>query len=531
MAQLVDIYGRPLKREALKTTQSVRVAERLRIYPDHPSRGLNIRKLPRILEAAERGYLPAQAMLFADMEERDGHLFAEMEKRKKALLTLDWSVEPPRNASKAEKELAAAVDEWLHGIPDMEDIILNGMSSVGYGFSCQEISWAFVDKTWLPDAVTLRPHNWFITLPEHNDELRLDDGNRGEDGKDGSALWPFGWLVHRYNARSGFLGSSGLFRVLVWPYLFKNFALRDMAEFLEIYGLPARIAYYAQGTSDEDRDNILEALVNLGHEAVAALPQGNEIEFKEAASGGPEAFMSMVEWAERTTSKVILGSTLTSQADGKTSTNALGNVHNEVRHDILAADARQLSGMFSSLIQMMASLNGWQDIPPRRLPRLVFDVQQEADIKGVAEAVNVLVNNVGMKDIPVSWVRKKTGIPTPKDGEEVLVPVAQRLPVQAGLSQLRERMNVAALSQQDNGEDDPAQRVIDRAELPAEAIAQGMNELVAPLVQAIQEGRDADEAMNVLAEAWPELPDDTLRQLLTQAFFVADIWGRLNADS
>ncbi|MCZ5325709.1 hypothetical protein O5699_25780 [Escherichia coli] len=31
-----------------------------------------------------------------------------------------------------------------------------------------------------------------------------------------------------------------------------------------------------------------EALVNLGHEAVAALPQGNEIEFKEAASDGPE---------------------------------------------------------------------------------------------------------------------------------------------------------------------------------------------------------------------------------------------------
>ncbi|MFO6425600.1 DUF935 family protein [Escherichia coli] len=61
---------------------------------------MNIRKLPRILEAAERGYLPAQAMLFADMEERDGHLFAEMEKRKKALLTPDWSVKPARNASR-----------------------------------------------------------------------------------------------------------------------------------------------------------------------------------------------------------------------------------------------------------------------------------------------------------------------------------------------------------------------------------------------------------------------------------------------
>jgi phage gp29-like protein len=39
----------------------------------------------------------------------------------------------------------------------------------------------------------------------------------------------------------------------------------------------------------------------------------------------------------------ILGGTLTSQADGKSSTNALGNVHNEVRHDIRESDARQLS--------------------------------------------------------------------------------------------------------------------------------------------------------------------------------------------
>ncbi len=63
---------------------------------------------------------------------------------------------------------------------------------------------------------------------------------------------------------------------------------------------------------------------------------------------------------------------------------------------------------------MMASLNGWQDIPSRRLPRLVFDVQQEADIKGVAEAVSVLLNNVGMKDIPASWVRKKNRHPHPE---------------------------------------------------------------------------------------------------------------------
>ncbi|MGC6061340.1 DUF935 domain-containing protein [Enterobacter kobei] len=529
MGKILDLDGRPFSDDVLKTTQTTRTAERLRVYPDHPSRGLNIRRLPRILEAAEQGLLQAQAMLFGDMEERDGHLFAEMEKRRNALLKLDWSIVPPENATQEELNLTAAISDWISAINNMEDVILNGMSAVGYGFSCQEIEWELADKIWLPATLTKRPHWWFTTTPTDGDEIRLDDGGY-QDGKPGSPLWPFGWLVHRNNARSGFIGSSGLFRVLVWPYLFKNFALRDMAEFLEIYGLPARIAYYAAGTSDKERDELLDALVNLGHEAVAIMPQGNDVEFKEAASGGADAFMAMIDWAERTISKVILGGTLTSQADGKTSTHALGNVHNEVRHDIMTADARQLSGMFRSLIHMMASLNGYSHIHPRRLPRLVFDTQEEADIKGFSEALDILVNKVRLPDIPAAWVRKKTGIPMPKDGEAVLA-VPADTPPPAALNQIRAGLRQAALSTQTTEDSHPPQDALDRAELPADALNQGMQALVAPLMQALEEGKTADEAMNILAEAWPDLPDAALRQLLTNALFAADVWGRLNADS
>lgn len=525
MGQIVDQFGRPLQRDTLKTTQTARTAERMRVFPDHPSRGLNIRKLPRILQAAEQGSLTAQACLFADMEERDGHLFAEMEKRKKALLKLDWSIEPPRNATTEELNLTAAVDDWIRGTPDLEDVILNGMTSIGYGYSCQEISWELVDKIWLPESIELRPHHWFVSNPHAGDEIRLDDGSYS-DGINGGELWPFGWLVHRHNSRSGFAGSSGLFRVLVWPYLFKNFALRDLAEFLEIYGLPARIAYYAQGTSDEDRDKLLMALVQLGHEAVAAIPQGNEIKFESAAAGGSEPFMAMIDWAERTTSKAILGGTLTSQADGKTSTNALGAVHNEVRHDIQTADARQLEGMFRSLIGMLAALNGYGDISHRRLPRLVFDTREDADIGGLASALSVLVNEVRLPDIPLSWVRKKTGIPTPQNNEPVLAVPQLSAPV-ADLS----RQRVAALSVTAAENADPAQDALDVAQPDADAVNQAMSELLAPLVEALRAGQTPDDAMNILAESWPTLPDDTLRELLSQAFFVADVWGRLNADS
>jgi phage gp29-like protein len=105
--------------------------------------------------------------------------------------------------------------------------------------------------------------------PDRGDNIRLNDGSI-----DGAELMPFGWMVHKHNAKTGFTGQSGLYRVLVWPYLFKNFAVRDLAEFLEIYGLPARVGKYMAGATDQDKDALFEALVTLGHNAAGIIPQG-----------------------------------------------------------------------------------------------------------------------------------------------------------------------------------------------------------------------------------------------------------------
>ncbi|HCT7706605.1 TPA: DUF935 domain-containing protein [Morganella morganii] len=526
MPKIVDIYGNPIEREVLKTPQTGKIAQMQRIYPEHPSRGLTIRKLPRILQAAERGDLSAQACLFSDMVERDGHIFAEMEKRKNVLLTLDWSVEPPKSATAQERDMTAKVQEWFDAMPGIEDIILNGMEAVGHGFSCQEIEWELIEKVWLPKALNLRPHYWFRTLPEKRDEIRLND-----DQFEGSPLWPFGWLVHKHNARSGFIATSGLFRVLVWPYLFKNFSLRDLAEFLEIYGLPARIATYAQGTSDADIDKLLYQLVNLGHDAVAAIPQGNDIKFESAAGGGPDPFMAMINWAERTQSKIILGGTLTTQADGKSSTNALGNVHNEVRHDLMTADARQIENMFRSLIQMVLALNGHADVNPRRLPQFVFDTSETVELAPFAQAVSTLVNEAGMTGIPVSWVNKKAGIPQAKDDEPVLSP-RPPMPLLTPLSNGLSRHGLAVLSKTTESADaDPAQIKLDNAPPLSDPVSEAMNQLLAPMVTALQAGHSADEAMNLVAAGYPLLDDNALRELLERAIFVSEVWGRIHAGS
>lgn len=521
MVQILDQFGRPMNKEVLEAPQTTRLLQLNRQYPEHPSRGLTIRRLPRILREAEQGYLSAQADLFDDMVEKDGHIFSEMAKRKNALLGLDWSIEARKNASADEKNLAAMVQEWFDTLDNLEDIILQAADAIGHGFSCQELEWTMEENIWLPSSASLRPHRWFQARPDLGDDIRLSDGSI-----EGAELWPFGWLVHKHNAKTGFTGQSGLYRVLVWPYLFKNYAARDLAEFLEIYGLPARVGTYMSGATDKDKEALYEALVNLGHNAAGIIPQGTQIDFKTAANGQADPFVAMIDWCERTESKVILGATLTSQADGKTSTNALGNVHNDVRHDILVADAKQLQGFFRGMIHMLLSINGY-DVSRRQVPKLVFDTGDIEEISAFSTGVKNLVES-GFKSMPASWVHKKLGIPAPQKGEEVLS-VAQPAPgVPAALSHTFRRLvalsGTEALS-------DPAQEALDNGKPVPEKIATAMEKLIAPLVAALSKGQSPDDAMNIIAASYPDLDDNELVALLQQAIFVADIWGRLNADA
>ncbi|RMC99870.1 DUF935 domain-containing protein [Aquitalea palustris] len=527
MTRLLDQYGQPIQRKVLGEAQTARIGWVTRAFAEHPSRGLTPARLHRVLEEAEQGVLSAQADLFTDMEEKDGHIFAEMSKRKRVLLTLDWSVEAPPQASAAEKTLAGRLQEWLENMPELDDVLLDCLDGIGHGFAALEIQWQQLGREWLPERLSHRPQRWFQTLPTDGNALRLRDGTM-----EGAELWPFGWVLHQHRAKSGYLTRAGLHRILCWPYLFKNYAVRDLAEFLEIYGLPLRVGKYPSGATDAEKATLLQAVAGIGHNAAGIIPEGMLIEFQEAAKGSHDPFQAMMDWCERTQSKAILGGTLTSQADGKTSTNALGQIHNEVRHDLTVSDARQLEGTLTrDLLYPLAVLNAGQ-IDPRRLPRLVFDTRAVEDMASYADSLPKLVG-LGLK-VPVSWVRDKLAIPAPAEDEEVLstprpelaLPPALRPQPKADKAALHYR---AVLRNSEGELVYPDQQAIDDISLPQ--LDSAVQQLLAPLISRIQSGEHPDSVLASLATAWPELDDSQLQQLLAQAIFVADVWGRLHGDS
>lgn len=507
--KLIDLQGNAIQwpsEQQLQTDES-RIGHLHREFAEHPSSGLKPARLANILKEAERGNLVGQCELADDIEEKDGHVFSELQKRKLALLNITGRVMPCRNASEQEKKEAAQVQELLDELPDFEDLVLDMADAILKSYSHIELQWQSIGADWLIQQAHFRPQNWFQAHPDNRNLLRLRDGSY-----EGAVLEPFGWVQHIHRTRSGYPGRNGLARVLAWPFLFKNYSVRDLAEFLEIYGLPLRLGKYPSGASDKEKSTLLRAVMSIGHNAGGVIPKGMEIDFKEAAKGAAGPFEAMINWCERTQSKAILGGTLTSQADGKSSTNALGNVHNEVRQELRDSDLRQIASSISRyIVYPLWMLNCSTSGDPRRAPKFQFDTAEPEDMALYSAHLPGLVD-LGMR-VPMSWAHDKLMIPQAEKDEPVL---ARTAPV----SPAADPASLAALKAQDTEGDE------------LDALASNLHttamDPASQLIDQIKQIVDNADSLEVIHDQLlaAGLNTDDLTSAMSQAMQVAALAGR-----
>lgn len=418
---MYDALGNRVDAKALKEPQTAAIATLHREFDKHPTRGLTPAALAQILERAEQGDLTAQSELFQDMEERDCHIQSELGKRKMAVTQLDWSLVALEDGTDAETKAVKDLESRIRDLIDPDDLFFDCLDAIGHGYSCLELEWKKGGNGWFPN-IQHRPPTWFTIDPKQRNELRLRDNASPY----GQALMPFGWITHVHKSRSGWLPRIGLHRALAWPYLFKQYSVRDLAELLEIYGLPIRLGKYPVGATKEDKATLMQAVLAIGHHAGGIIPQGMEMDFITAtSSGSSDPFKALIDWCESSQSKAILGGTLTSQT-GANGNRALGDIHNEVRLDIRNSDARQLGVTLSRfLLYPLCVLNGL--VAEDRCPDWVFDTQEPDDLGMYSDAIPKLVA-VGLK-IPAKYIYGKLKIPEPEGDEAVLeAPAAPAMP-------------------------------------------------------------------------------------------------------
>lgn len=528
---ILDQYGNPIDKGVLREPQSARVAHLANSYLAGSMEGLSPARIASALRAADSGDLLQQSTLFAHMEDRSPHLRCEMGKRANALLGLDWDIVPPRNASRA--EIASA--DWLRevltdAVDPIEDLILHMQEAPGHGFAAVEYEWRREGAEWLP-AFHMRPQEWF-QLDATRSTLNLRSGAEAH----GSPLQPFGWLLHTHGKpKTGYMGRLGLYRCCSWPFMFANYSIGDLAEFLETYGLPLIIGKYYSGASEAEQNSLMRAVQDLGHDARAIMPQDMQIEIsKITGTGDATPHLAMVGWAEGAISKAILGQTLTAEAKATGLGSGLANVHNEVRIDIRNADARQVAGTLTrDLAYPLIQLNRSGAVTSlSRCPRVVFDTGEAEDIKMMSDSLPKLVG-IGMR-IDREWAHEKLRIPQAEAGKPALgdaVPTPPKPPASPAPAPVAAAsVVVAAAMAPEPGI--PDQAAVDEAlnALPGDVLHGAMAQILAPVLAAIDGADSYEGAMAALSALYPQMDAARLESLLARAMFAAEVWGAAHGD-
>jgi len=519
---LYDAYDRPIRKEILDqelARPSLTGVRSIWNY-GYVTGGLTPQKLAALLRDAAEGNADAYLTLAEEMEEKDPHYASVLGTRKRAVARLPIVVEA---ASDSPQYLQDAEEtRILLKRPGTKGMIEDLLDALGKGVSVVENIWNKKKIPWVPGRYEWRDPRYFQYDRETFRELRLKDE---QDMFNGIPLAPYKFIVHTPKLKAGIPIRGGLARLSAWSFIFKNFMVKDLMAYAEVFGMPLRLGKYRPGETEDNIAILRAAVANLGSDAAAVIPEGMLIEFIETAKAtGAEAFfVNVANWFDKQLSKAILGQTMTTD-DGSSKSQA--QVHDEVREDIRDADGEQLAETLErDLVKPFLDLNFG---PRDEYPRVCFREAERADIPVMRAALKDLVP-LGL-EVEMSEVRDKLGFSDPAKGAVCLQAAPPKIPPIPPLTKGGDPKGggISLNSEQTAPEFTPEQQSIENLKAAgAENWQAMMAPMLAPIREIIAGASSFEEAKNRLLDAYGQMDDTILTTVLAQALFAADMCGRL----
>lgn len=505
-------------------TREIAVAQVTDKYSEYPSNGLTPVKLAEIFREADAGDPLRQMELFEEMEEKDPHLFSQLQTRKNAVTGLDFEILAFDSDNPRDKEIAEFVEEQIGSIENIEDIMIDLLDAIGKGFAVSEIMWGYEDgHTVVEDIIGRHQKRFFWDSIDDSFKVRT------VEAPEGVLLPESKFILHRYKARSGHPSRAGVLRVVAWMYLFKNYDLKDWVAFCEVYGMPLRLGKYQPGASDADKTALMQALVQIGADAAGIIPDGTSIDFinTEKASS-TNLYEKLARYCDEQISKAVLGQTLTSDAGNGSF--AQSKTHNEVRHDLTVADCKALAATLRRyLIRPLVLFNFGED---KRIPYIRFDCEEAGDLKETAEIIGTLIEKTGL-EIPMSYLYKKFSIPKPEEGDKLAKPSYG-----GGLLSFKHEPTARQLALNDREKQQHGTQ--QHVDLLADAVIKkstgAFKKAFEPVLKMIEKAKSLEELRDMMeddkmvAELFGAMDVSQVEELLQKVMTYADLEGRVVSD-
>lgn len=315
----------------------------------------------------------------------DPHIHAVLQKRYSAVSCREWVVQPASD-KRQDKKAADLVRRQLENLSatlpeDTEAVISTSggfdQSCVGLldaivkGFAVGEIVWDN-DGEVIARELRIHPQRRFTFLSAENGyKLRL---LTSQSPYDGEPLPAKKFVVHRVGVTDDPFG-AGLGSKLFWCKWFKSQDIKFWLAFVDRFASPLPIGKYPQGRMDI-RDDLLDAMRAIAHEAGIAIPEDSTLDFLDAdKSGSVTCYKDLADYMDREISKAVLGETGTTDQQGSGGSRARDAIGNEVRLEIAKSDADLLSETLNRTLARWITEFNLPDAQPPTIWRRFKDLE------------------------------------------------------------------------------------------------------------------------------------------------------------
>jgi phage gp29-like protein len=370
---------------------------------------------------------PGVFAYYRDLEEKDDQIAQCLETRKNGVLSRERQL-VAASKDAADQKVMEFVKEVLAAIPNFDNVLAELLDAPAFGLTVAETIWQYDGARIYVEDLKARPPEWFLFNPViqmQNGPLRL---KKNIWDLDGVVVPEHKFVVWSFRPRYGNRRGRPLLRRLFWPSWIKRNAIRLWLKYAEKG--PGTIAVkYRAGSGDEEQRQALKAAEDISATTAVAFPEGFTIEeslLKAARSVPSEIFRALLkEYADAAIAKIILGQTLTSAgSDQGAGSRALGQVHQDVRLEIVRADAGALmTAINDQVVRPLVTFNFGPDTPA---PKWEITVEEPEDLDLHAKRDQIL-QQMGTP-IPKKYALSTYGIPELEEGDEILEPRAQALP-------------------------------------------------------------------------------------------------------
>lgn len=449
----------------------------------------------------------------------DARVGSNMASRKAGVLSMEWGIDRGKAKSRHAKPV-----EQLFARLKVNRILQQVLDAVFFGYQPLEVLWENREGMIVPRDIVAKPREWFCFSEGNELLLRTKENYNGIPVPERKFLCP----VYNSSYENPY-GERTLSRVF-WPVTFKKGGLKFWVNFVERFGTPWVIGKLPRGTDKAKIDDLADMLEAMVTDAVAVIPDDSSVEIIEAAgkSASSDLHRSLVEWCNSEISTAILGHAGASESTpGK-----LGgeDTAGDVKQELVDGDRNLAVETINTLIGWIHELNFGVGEPPS------FSLWQEEDVDTELAERDKTLSETGVK-FSKKYFTKAYGFEE-DDIEEVSAgPTGIQPQPQppAEFSAHRHCPHCSGAHFADPGNDRaplfPDQAAVDDlvGSLSPKDLQTQMEGILKPVIDLIGQGKSHEQILNLLAEAYPDMRDEAVEEMLTRAIFVSEAWGRLNA--